>query len=97
MRHMIAVRKEHPVFGRGSFAWVSSTSSAVIAYERVYQGERVLIVNNLASEKQVVDLTVTGIQSAQPVDLLTGDKPARIKNEKLNLNLESHRYLWLKL
>jgi maltose alpha-D-glucosyltransferase/alpha-amylase len=97
MRHMIAVRKEHPAFGRGSFVWVTSSSPAVVAYERIYQGERILIVNNLASDKQNVDLDVTGIQSTQLVDLLAGDKPARIKTEKLKLNLEPHQYLWLKL
>ena len=97
MRRMIAVRKAHSAFGWGSFTWVACDSPSVAAYERLYQDERLLIVNNLASAQQAVKVTVSGVQSAQPVDLLSGEKVPDIQSEKLSLTLEPYQYVWLKI
>jgi len=97
MRRMIAVRKAHSAFGWGSFTWVTCDSPSVAAYERLYQDERLLIVNNLASARQAVNVTVSGVQSAQPVDLLSGEKVPDIQSEKLSLTLEPYQYVWLKI
>jgi len=48
IRHMIAIRKQHPVFGAGSFRWAQVDSAAVAAYWREDAGERILVLNNLA-------------------------------------------------
>jgi maltose alpha-D-glucosyltransferase/alpha-amylase len=97
MRRMIAVRKAHSAFGWGGFTWVTCDSPSVAAYERLYQDERLLIVNNLASARQAVNVTVSGVQSAQPVDLLSGEKVPDIQSEKLSLTLEPYQYVWLKI
>jgi len=97
MRRMIAVRKAHSAFGWGSFTWVACDSPSVAAYERLYQDERLLIVNNLASARQAVKVTVSGVQSAQPVELLSGEKVPDIQSEKLSLTLEPYQYVWLKI
>jgi len=97
MRRMIAVRKAHSAFGWGSFTWVTCDSPSVAAYERLYQDERLLIVNNLASARQAVNVTVPGVQSAQPVELISGEKVPDIQSEKLSLTLEPYQYVWLKI
>jgi maltose alpha-D-glucosyltransferase/alpha-amylase len=97
MRRMIAVRKAHSAFGWGSFTWVACDSPSVAAYERLYQDERLLIVNNLASARQAVNVTVSGVQSAQPVELISGEKVPEIRSEKLSLTLEPYEYVWLNI
>jgi maltose alpha-D-glucosyltransferase/alpha-amylase len=96
IRKMIAIRKSHPVFGRGDFNWVSSDSHAVAAYLRSTQDEKVLIVNNLCGDPQTVLLTVPGM-TADPIDLITGILYPQAKDERLSLSLESYKYLWLKI
>lgn len=53
LRHMIYVRKEHPLFGRGDFAWKAFgfDTKAVVAYQRSWQGQRVVILSNLSGEE----------------------------------------------
>jgi maltose alpha-D-glucosyltransferase/alpha-amylase len=97
MRHMIAVRKEHPVFGRGTFGWVDCGSQAIAAYQRVYQDDRLLIINNLSSSKQAVRIPVPGIESLKAVDLLTGENLPQARSDGFSLSLEPHQYLWLKI
>ncbi|NLB72361.1 MAG: hypothetical protein GX797_10230, partial [Chloroflexi bacterium] len=49
VRHLIAVRKQYPAFGRGDFSWrtFSFESKAVVAYQRKWQNSRLVVLNNL--------------------------------------------------
>ncbi len=58
IRHMIAVRKQFPLFGWGSFSWMETGSEAVAAYEREYQGKTMLILNNLSDTEVEVNIPV---------------------------------------
>ena len=96
MRHMIAVRQAHPVFGRGSLVWVDCGNQAVAAYQRLYQEDRLLVINNLSSSKQTVSIPLPGIGPLKPVELLTGENLPPTQSDQLSLSLEPHQYLWLK-
>lgn len=52
IRHMIAVRKRHPLFGLGDFAWreFSYTPKSIAAYQRKHDGTRVVALNNLTDQ-----------------------------------------------
>jgi len=90
VRHMVAMRKEHQVFGRGDMAWVTTDNPSIAAYTRKYQDETLLIINNLSGTSQTVDLPAKdqGIY----VDLITntGYKVAP------TVMLEPYDFLWLK-
>lgn len=49
IRHLIAVRKQHLLLGRGDFEWKSFSfeSKAVASYQRTYEGKRIVVLNNL--------------------------------------------------
>jgi maltose alpha-D-glucosyltransferase / alpha-amylase len=86
LRHMIAVRKQHPAFGRGDFAWSDMGTNAVAAYWRTLDHDRVLALHNLAERPQSVQLT----ESPRGwIDLLT---QARIPR---HVSLEPYQFLWL--
>ena len=93
MRRMIAMRKAHPAFGRGDFAWVEAGSPALAAYVRTYENERILVINNLSDQPQ--EARILG-GSAMPV-LLGG--PARLTSVDFSepVTLEPYQYLWLEL
>jgi len=95
LRHMIAVRKEHPAFGRGSFTWVECESLAVAAYLRQYQDERVLVVNNLSGKQQSVALKLP-FGAARLEDLLGGQPLPVPEGGTLPLELKPYQYLWIK-
>ena len=90
LRHMIRVRKEHALFGRGDFAWkaFSFDSKAVVAYQRTWQGERVVVLNNLRGEEVSGWIPET---AAAFTDLLTGETilPG-------DYTLAPYAFVWLK-
>jgi len=87
IRHMIAIRKEHKVFGWGDFNWLDLGNQAVIAYTRAFAEERLLILHNLSSETQEVTLIPNG---KGYTDLLSNQI---LPSERLVL--QPFQYLWL--
>ncbi len=85
MRRLIALRQEHPCFGRGTFELVDTGNRAVLAYRREYKGERVLALHNLTAAAQQVAVT-----DGSYIDLLTGESYPSAR-----LALTPYQYLWL--
>jgi maltose alpha-D-glucosyltransferase/alpha-amylase len=62
LKAMIQVRKEHPAFSRGSLEFVhypvagGGINPCILAYYRVYETDRRLIIHNLSSEEQHVHI-----------------------------------------
>ena len=98
-KNMIAVRKVHRAFGWGDFSWAETTKpKEIAAYYRTYQSETLLIVNNLSSKKQTVDINLVGEQLFfPPPDLFTGLATGELLDNLLELELRPNGYLWLKL
>jgi maltose alpha-D-glucosyltransferase / alpha-amylase len=94
VRWMIATRKTHPAFGKGSFAWAKVENPAVAAYWRVYQDECLLIIHNLSGEPQAVEVGIPGSGVTPLRSLLTG-KAYLAQKERLSLTLEPYQYIWL--
>ena len=93
LRHMIAVRKQHLAFGRGSFAWAECELLAIAAYVRQYGDDRVLVVNNLSGAKQAVTLKLPF--AGQPEDLLGKLSLPAMEDRTLTVELKPYEYLWM--
>ena len=86
LRHMIAVRKQHPAFGRGDFAWAEVGSPAVVAYWRTLADDRVLMIHNLSDQAQPIELAD---QPQAWLDLLTQSRLTP------HVSLQPYQFLWL--
>ena len=86
LRHMIAVRKQHPAFGRGDFAWAEVGSPAVAAYWRTLADDRVLMIHNLSDQAQPIELAD---QPQAWLDLLTQSRLTP------HVSLQPYQFLWL--
>jgi len=94
IRWMVATRKSNQVFGRGSFAWASVDTPAVAAYWREYEGERMLILNNLSGQALSGMVTLPEPIPAAFRSLLSGELSAA-GGEGLRVELEPYQFLWL--
>jgi maltose alpha-D-glucosyltransferase/alpha-amylase len=97
LRKMIAVRKAQPVLGNGDFTWMQGDQMGIAAYLRRYQGERLLVLNNLTDTSQSFQLTIPEIENAAPVDLLSGKVFPEVSGGKLSVVLEPYQFYWLKV
>ncbi len=101
IRHMIAVRKEHRVFGQGDFQWVKSSlaeqQNAIAAYFRTYAKESILAIHNLSASQQEVSLELPRLESNAPRDLITDRMLPPVTDGCLTLKLEPLQFLWIQL
>ena len=94
IRHMIAIRKQHQVFGRGQFVWIDLANKHIAGFQRTYQDETIFAIHNLTDTKQPISLLVNKPMTSM-TDLLT-EKRFNLRNANIEIELEPYQYLWLK-
>ncbi|HWU87965.1 MAG TPA: maltose alpha-D-glucosyltransferase, partial [Kofleriaceae bacterium] len=97
MKRLIAKRKEHRLFGRGSLEVVGGDNPRVLAFVREYEGEAVLVVANLSRFVQCTRLDLTRFGGMVPVELF-GQMPfPEITAAPYFVSLAPHGFYWLAL
>jgi maltose alpha-D-glucosyltransferase/alpha-amylase len=74
LRRLIRVRKQNPVFGRGSLSFVPCANHRVVAYIRALGENVVLLVHNLSRFAQPAELDLSAFEGSIPVELM-GNHP----------------------
>jgi maltose alpha-D-glucosyltransferase/alpha-amylase len=97
MREMIRVRKDHQAFGRGTCRFLPAENDAVLAYLQTYGEETILVINNLSSKPQNVQMDLAAFAGVQPRDLFATEQVHPIGRVPYRLALERYQYLWLSL
>ena len=80
MRRMIAVRKRHKAFGRGSFELRPLANPKVLSFVRRYEDETILVLVNLSRFAQMVEISHPRYIGKVPVDLFSRNRFPPIKD-----------------
>jgi maltose alpha-D-glucosyltransferase/alpha-amylase len=97
MRRIIRVRRQYPVFGRGSLEFLHPGNTHVLAYLREHQGVTVLCVVNLSRVSQYVELDLARWGGRVPVELVGRVRFPRIGELPYLLTFGPHSYYWFEL
>jgi len=95
IRKMVAIRKQHPVFGRGGFSWATSGLEKlnIAGYWRNFQDEEILVLCNLSAQEQKLPMADLDLQDDNVFrDLLAF--PQRVHASDI-LTLPPYKFLWL--
>jgi maltose alpha-D-glucosyltransferase/alpha-amylase len=96
-RRVLAVRKRHRTFGRGTLEFLKPANRAILAYVRKFEGEILLIVNNLAGSAQPVELDLRRFIGADVVEMLGDTRFPAISEHPYQLSLAPYGYFWFRL
>jgi maltose alpha-D-glucosyltransferase/alpha-amylase len=96
-RRLLAVRKQHPVFGHGDFEVLHPKNPAVFAYVRTFGSDIVLCVNNLSGRAQAAELDLSPWEGMYPVELLGRERFPRIGELPYLLTFGPHSFYWFQL
>ncbi|HEX2913608.1 MAG TPA: maltose alpha-D-glucosyltransferase [Chloroflexia bacterium] len=97
MRRMIRLRKRYPVFSRGDINFLTPNNPKILVYTRCYEGQYVLIVNNLSRFVQPVELDLSQFNGWTPVEMI-GETPFPCIGElPYFLTLGPHAFYWFRL
>jgi maltose alpha-D-glucosyltransferase/alpha-amylase len=97
MRRLISARKRYRTLGRGPIEFLRPANHRVLAYLREHEGERLLLVHNLAVSAQPVQLDLRRFAGQVPVEALGGARFPTIGSEPYALSLGPYGYYWFHL
>ncbi len=96
-RRILAVRRQHQCFGRGTLEFVRPQNRKIIAYVRTFGGEIVLCVANLSQTAQAVELDLSKYKGRVPVELMGRNAFPPIGDLPYFLTLAAHGFFWMLL
>ena len=96
-RRFIALRKEHPVFGQGTYEPLSPSNDRIFAHVRRYEEDIVLCVHNLARSAQAVELDLSWFAGMVPEEMFGRTRFPRIGDLSYLLTLAPRGWFWFQL
>ncbi len=97
MKRLIAVRKQHHAFGRGSIEFLRPENPHVLAYLREHEGDVILVVNNLSGAAQAVRLDLSRFSGRVPVEMLGNTEFLPVDETPYALTLGPYGFFWFSL
>jgi maltose alpha-D-glucosyltransferase/alpha-amylase len=94
-RRMLALRRQHRCFGRGTLEFLYPGNNKILAYLRRYEGETVLCVANLSKTTQAVELDLMQFKGSVPVEMLGSSPFPTIGELDYLLTLPPYGFYWL--
>jgi len=97
MQRIIRVRRSTPVFGSGSIEFLYPANHRVFAYIRQLDDEIMLVVNNLSSSAQAVELDLRRYKGRIPIEMFGKNLFPRIGNLPYLLTMGPYQFYWFRL
>ena len=94
MRRMIAIRRSHSAFGRGTLRFLYPKNRKVLAYLREHDGEVILCVANVSRAPQAVEVDLSEFAGRVPIELNGGSLFPPIGQLTYLLTLPPYGFYW---
>ncbi|HEX2223037.1 MAG TPA: maltose alpha-D-glucosyltransferase, partial [Thermoanaerobaculia bacterium] len=97
-KRLIALRKRHKAFSRGTMEFLHPDNYRVLAFIRRYEGETLLVVANLSRFAQHVELDLAAFAGTTPVELFGRNRfPVVQAGSPYAMTLGPHGFYWFSL
>ena len=97
LHRLIALRKQHPVFGLGTYEALRPDNPRIFAHVRLYEDDVVLCVHNLARSAQAVELDLSRFEGLIPEEMFGRSRFPRIGSLPYLLTLGPRGFFWFQL
>ncbi len=97
-RRLVSVRKQHEVFGLGSFESLHPENPAIFPYIRRLGDDVILCVNNLSpAPARAAELDLSPFEGLYPIEMLGRERFPRIGSLPYLLTFGPHSFYWFQL
>jgi maltose alpha-D-glucosyltransferase/alpha-amylase len=97
MRRVIALRKRHRAFSRGTLEFLYPRNHRVLAFLRRFESETLLVIANLSRFAQHVELDLSAFRGATPMELFGRTPFPQIGELPYLLTVGPHSFYWFSL
>ena len=97
MQHILQIRRSTPVFGSGSIEFLYPANHRILAYVRQLGKETILVVNNLSSAAQAVELDLRRYKGNILIEMFGRNVFPRIGDLPYLLTMGPYQFFWFRL
>ena len=97
LRRFVALRKQHPVFGLGTYEPLFTSNPRIFAHVRRYADDIVFCVHNVARSAQAVELDLSRFEGMVPEEMFGRTPFPRIGELPYLLTLAPRGFFWFQL
>lgn len=97
MKHLISVRKSHPIFALGEYAFLAQDKTEFLILLREYQNDHVICILNLTEKSQSLDLDLSRFSGSKLMDLIDEKEFGTVGETQTTLKIGPHGFLWLQV
>ena len=97
IRRFIALRKQHPVFGLGTYEPLETSNPRIFAHVRRYEDDIVLCVHNVARSAQAVELDLARFRGMVPEEMFGRTAFPPVGELPYLLTLGPRDFFWFQL
>jgi len=97
MRHLVSVRKSHPIFAVGDFEFLAQDQTSFLAILRTLEEQNVICIHNLTGEEKSIELDLSNFSGRRLINLLEESEPDTITEKKQSYILKPHQFLWMRV
>jgi maltose alpha-D-glucosyltransferase/alpha-amylase len=97
MKALIKTRNSYRVFSRGTMEFLRPSNHRVLAYIRELGNDKILVVNNLSSSAQAVELDVQRYKGYIPIEMFGRNLFPRFGELPYLLTLGPYQFYWFRL
>ncbi len=97
MKRLIAKRKEHRLFGRGSIEFLPCDNPRMLVFVREYEGDALLVVANLSRFAQCAKISLERFKGKIPTELFGRSRFPEVTDAPYFISLGPHNFYWLAL
>jgi maltose alpha-D-glucosyltransferase/alpha-amylase len=97
LRRFVELRKQHPVFGLGSYEALVTSNPRVFAHIRSYEDDVILCVHNLARSAQAVELDLSWYEGWVPIEMFGRTPFPQVGTLPYLLTLAPRGFFWFQL
>jgi maltose alpha-D-glucosyltransferase / alpha-amylase len=97
IRRFIALRKQHPVFGLGTYEPLETSNPRIFAHVRRYEDDIVLCVHNVARSAQAVELDLARFRGLVPEEMFGRTAFPPVGELPYLLTLGPRDFFWFQL
>ncbi len=97
LKKVVSVRKRYKAFARGEIFFLEPENEAILAYLLRYNGQTMLVINNLSQASQYAELEMKEFNGYTPIDVFSGNHFPRIGEWPYLLTLGEYGFYWFEL
>jgi len=97
MRHLIQVRRNHPVFSFGDYEFLLKDQKECLVLMRNREKNHILCAMNLTGRTQSICVDLSSYDGKSLFDLIKKKTHAQIDSDPITITLKPYGYFWLEL